>query len=187
MSRNLMESTVYHPKQLLWFIVLHLCVDVHRCLTVFMSGKVLDCLGINASIQKVGNIGMPKLMWRHIEVDGIYQFWIVLLMAAEGWGNSALNALTVDIPIDLDEIVQGAVSADPTREPAPLAVGNPQAVMGLGAVDIARHMDKFLRFTGLQIGEQVHLPRSFNRFRVVVRHKNSPLSIAVDLPSTWDS
>ena len=38
-------------------------------------------------------------MWRHIEVDGIYQFWIVLLMAAEGWGNSVLNALTVDILI----------------------------------------------------------------------------------------
>ena len=30
------------------------------------------------------------------------------------------------------------------------------------------------------------LPRPFNRFRVVVRHKNSPLSIAVDLPSAWD-
>ena len=58
--------------------------------------------------------------------------------------------------------------------------------MGLGAVDIAGHMDKFLRFAGLQVGEQVHLPRSFNRFRVVVRHKNSPLSIAVDLPSAWD-
>ena len=59
--------------------------------------------------------------------------------------------------------------------------------MGLGTVDIAGHMDKFLGFTGLQIGEQVHLPRPFNRFRVVVRHKNSPLSIAVDLPSDWDS
>ena len=57
------------------------------------------------------------------------------------------------IAIDLNEIVQGAVSADSTGEPAPLAVGNPQAVMGLGAVDIAGHMDKFLGFTGLQIGE----------------------------------
>ena len=64
-----------------------------------MSGKVLDCLGINASIQKVGNIGMPKLMWRHIEVDGVYQFRVVLLMTTEGWGNSVLNTLAVDILI----------------------------------------------------------------------------------------
>ncbi len=81
-----------------------------------MSGKVLDCLGINASIQKVGNIGMPKLMWRHIEVDGINQFWIVLLMAAEGWGNSVLNALTVDILI----IVSGLGSPNGHILPNPL-------------------------------------------------------------------
>ena len=40
MSRSLMESTVYHPKQLLWFIVLYFCVDVHSCFAVFMSCNV---------------------------------------------------------------------------------------------------------------------------------------------------
>lgn len=90
---------VHHTHKFFRFIILHLSVNVHRCLTIFMSGKVLDCLGNNANIQKVGNIGMPKLMWRHIEVDGINQFWIVLLMAAEGWGNGVLNALAVDILI----------------------------------------------------------------------------------------
>ena len=54
-----MESTVYHPKQLLWFIVLHLGVDVHSCFAVFMSSKVLDGLWINTSIEKIGDVGMP--------------------------------------------------------------------------------------------------------------------------------
>ena len=73
-----------------------------------MSGKILDCLWINASIQKIGNIGMPKLVWSHIKVDGVYQFGIVLLMTAEGRGNCVLNALAVDILI----IVAGLGSPD---------------------------------------------------------------------------
>ena len=36
--------------------------------------------------------------------------------------------------------------------------------MGLGAVDVAGHMDQLLGFTGLQVGEQVHLPCPFDGF-----------------------
>lgn len=54
------------------------------------------------------DIWVPKLVWRHVEVNGVYQFRIVLLMAAEGRGNCVLNALSVDILI----IVMGLGSPD---------------------------------------------------------------------------
>lgn len=55
-GHDLMKSTIHHGKKLLWFIVLHLGANVHSCLTVFMSGKILDSLGINASVQKIGDV-----------------------------------------------------------------------------------------------------------------------------------
>ena len=64
-----MESAIYHAKQLLWLIILHLCVDVHSCFAVFMPCKVLDSLGVNPGIQQVGDIGMPKLV--EAENEGI--------------------------------------------------------------------------------------------------------------------
>ena len=54
-----MESAIYHAKQLLWLIILHLCVDVHSCFAVFMPCKVLDSLRVNPGIQQVGDIGVP--------------------------------------------------------------------------------------------------------------------------------
>ena len=87
MSRSLMESTVYHPKQLLWFIVLHLGVDVHSCFAVFMSSKVLDGLWINTSIEKVGDVSVSQLMWGHIKVQRISDFGLIFLRHAQRWGN----------------------------------------------------------------------------------------------------
>ena len=81
-----------------------------------MSGKILNSLRINSSIKQIGNVGVPKLVWRHVEVDGVYQFRIVLLMAAEGRGNCVLNALAVDILI----IVAGLGSPDSHILPNPL-------------------------------------------------------------------
>ena len=74
------------------------------------------------------------------------------------------HGLQKGIAVDLDEIVQRAVTAGPARKPAPFAVGNPQAVMGPGAVDVTGHMDQLLGFAGLQVGEQVHLPCPFDGF-----------------------
>jgi len=54
-----MKRTIYYPKQLLWFIVLHFCIDVHSCFAVFVSGKVLYCLWINARIEKIGDVSVP--------------------------------------------------------------------------------------------------------------------------------
>ena len=58
-SNSLMKRTIYYPKQLLWFIVLHFCIDVHSCFAVFVSGKVLDGLWINTSIEKIGDVSVP--------------------------------------------------------------------------------------------------------------------------------
>lgn len=49
---------IHNAQKLFWFIILHLRIDVHSCLTIFMSSKILNCLWINASIQKIGNVGM---------------------------------------------------------------------------------------------------------------------------------
>ena len=64
------------------------------------------------------------------------------------------------------------ITSDLTGKPAPFAVGNPQAVILPGAVDVSRDMDKFLGFAGLQVGEQIHFPRFFNLLLAVKRHKN---------------
>ena len=53
-----MESAIYHAKQLLWLIILHLCIDVHSCFAVFMPCKVLDSLRVHPGIQQVGDIGV---------------------------------------------------------------------------------------------------------------------------------
>ena len=57
-----MKRTIYYPKQLLWFIVLHFCINVHSCFAVFMSGKVLYCLWINARIEKIGFTEIPGFL-----------------------------------------------------------------------------------------------------------------------------
>ena len=63
------------------------------------------------------------------------------------------HGLQKGIAIDLDEIVQSTVTADPTGKPAPFAVRDTQAVVGLGAVDVAGYMNQLLGFAGLQLGE----------------------------------
>ena len=94
-----MESTIYNPKQLLWFIILHLGVDVHSCLAVFMSSKVLDGLWINTSIEKVGDVSVSQLMWGHIKVQRISDFGLIFLGHAQRWGNRVFDALPIHILI----------------------------------------------------------------------------------------
>ena len=67
--------------------------------------------------------------------------------------DDGLHGLHKRAALDFDKIVQRAVSADPTGKPAPFAVGNPQAVMFPGTVDIAGNVDKLLRLAGLQVSE----------------------------------
>ena len=77
---------------------------------------------------------------------------------------NGLHGLHKRTALDFDEVVQRAVPSEPLRKPAPFPIGNAQAVMFLGAVDVARHMDQLLGFAGLQVGEQVYLPCPFDGF-----------------------
>ena len=88
-----MKRTIYYPKQLLWFIVLHFCIDVHSCFAVFVSGKVLDGLWINTSIEKIGNVSVPQLMRGYIKVQRISDFGLIFLGHAQRWGNRVFDAL----------------------------------------------------------------------------------------------
>ena len=94
-----MKRTIYYPKQLLWFIVLHFCIDVHSCFAVFVSGKVLDGLWINTSIEKIGNVSVPQLMRGYIKVQRISDFGLIFLRHSQRWGNRVFDALTIHILI----------------------------------------------------------------------------------------
>ena len=74
-----MESAIYHAKQLLWLIILHLCVDVHSCFAVFIPCKVLDSLRVNPGIQQVGDIGVAQQMWCQMEIQCILNLGIIFL------------------------------------------------------------------------------------------------------------
>ena len=140
MSRSLMESTVYHPKQLLWFIVLHLGVDVHSCFAVFMSSKVLDGLWINTSIEKVGDVSVSQLMWGHIKVQRISDFGLIFLRHAQRWGNRVFDALTIHILI----IVAGLGRPDNYILPYPLKLGCSQRL----SIAVCNHIVRMGGFLG---------------------------------------
>ena len=61
-----------------------------------MSGKVLDRLGVNTCIQKIGDVGMPQQVRCHIEVQAIHNVGIVFLMSSQTRLNSVLDALATE-------------------------------------------------------------------------------------------
>ena len=64
------KRLIHNAKKFFGLIVLDLCINVHSCFAVFMSGKVLNRLGVNACIKQICNIGMPELMGRHFKIQG---------------------------------------------------------------------------------------------------------------------
>ncbi len=92
-----MKCPVHHRKKFLWLIILHLCVDVHSCFAIFMSGKVLNRLRVNTGIQQVGDIGMAQQMWRHMEIQCILNLGVVFLCHPQRRCDSILNALPIYI------------------------------------------------------------------------------------------
>ena len=71
---------------------------------------------------------------------------------------------------DLNEIVQRRIAADPTGKPAPLAVGDFQAVVLTGAVGAAAEMHQLLRLISPQIGQQIHLTSLRHHLRWDIWH-----------------
>ena len=111
-----MKRTIYYPKQLLWFIVLHFCIDVHSCFAVFVSGKVLYCLWINACIEKIGDVSVPQLMRCHIKVKRIFDLGLILLGHTQRWSNRIFDTLPIYILI----VVPGLSGTDNYILPYPL-------------------------------------------------------------------
>ena len=82
-----MKCRIYYIKQLFWFIILYSCIDVHSCLAVFMSRKILNRLWINSRIEKIGDVSVPQLVRGHIKVQRISDFGLIFLGHAQRWGN----------------------------------------------------------------------------------------------------
>ena len=61
--------------------------------------QVLDRLGVNTCIQKMGDVGRPQQVRCHIEVQAIHNVGIVFLMSSQTRLNSVLDALSVHILI----------------------------------------------------------------------------------------
>ena len=114
-----MKSTIYNPKQLLRFIILHLGVNVHSCLAVFMSRKILNRLWINSRIEKIGDVSVPQLVRGHIKVQRISDFGLIFLGHAQRWVNRVFDALPIHILI----IVPGLSGADNDILPHSLKLG----------------------------------------------------------------
>lgn len=71
---------------------------------------------------------------------------------------------------DLNEIVQHRIAADPTRKPAPFAVGDFQTIVLTGAVSAAPETHQLLRLISPQIGQQVHLTSLRHHLRWDIWH-----------------
>ena len=71
---------------------------------------------------------------------------------------------------DLNEIVQHRIAADPTRKPAPFAVGDFQTIVLTGAVSAAPETHQLLRLISPQIGQQVHLTSLRHHLRRDIWH-----------------
>ena len=57
-----------------------------------------------------------------------------------------------------DEVVQGRAPADLPAVPAPLPIGDFQAVVCFRAIFLAGDVDKLIGVEALEVGEQVHFP-----------------------------
>ena len=61
----------------MWLIILHLGVNVHRYFAVLMACQILNRFRVNGSVNEVGDICVPQLVWRYLEIKAIYYFAIV--------------------------------------------------------------------------------------------------------------
>ena len=53
------------------FIILHLGVNVHSNLAVFVACQVLNSLRINLGVDQVRDVGMTELVRRNLEVHAV--------------------------------------------------------------------------------------------------------------------
>jgi len=160
-----MESAIYHAKQLLWLIILHLCIDVHSCFAIFMSGKILNRLGINTRIKQICNIGVPELMGRHLKIDAVHHIAVVGGPLPQHGCHGMRDFLAVDIAV-ISPLPDGAgshIAPHPAplcfREGSPVPVGDHEVrgrilLDGLQALhQLGRDGDRPLCRLCLQVGQ----------------------------------
>lgn len=92
-----MKRGIYHAAKFFGLIILDLGVNVHSRLAVFVSGEILNRLGIDAGIQKIGDVGVTQLMWRHIKIYIVNNVRVVLLMTSQSWVERASDSLPIYI------------------------------------------------------------------------------------------
>lgn len=61
----------------MWFIILHLGVNIHRYFAVLMACQILNCFRVNGSLNEVSDICVPQLMWCHLKIKTIYDLAVV--------------------------------------------------------------------------------------------------------------
>lgn len=83
----------------MWFIILHLGVNVHRYFAVLMACQILNRFRVNGSVNEVGDIGMPELMGRHLEADAVHHVFVVSGPLPQHGGHGMRNLLAVDIAV----------------------------------------------------------------------------------------
>lgn len=78
------KCLVHHIEKFFGLIILDLCINVHSCFAIFMSGKILNRLGINACIEQICDVGVPELMGCHFKIKGVDDPWVVFLTGSQG-------------------------------------------------------------------------------------------------------
>ena len=96
-----MKCGVYHTTELFRLIVLDFRINVHSCLAVLVTCKILNRLWINSCIQEIGDIGMSKLVRRYIKIQAVNDLRIVLLMLTQCWIHQNLDGLAIHIFITI--------------------------------------------------------------------------------------
>ena len=91
------KCLVHHIEKFVRLIILDLCINVHSCFAIFMSGKILNRLGINACIEQIRDVGVPELMGCHFKIKGVDDPWVVFLAGPQGRLYRVLDALPVHI------------------------------------------------------------------------------------------
>ena len=69
--------------KLFWFIILYLCIDVHRYFAVLVSGEILDSFRIDGSIYEICYICVPELMGCNMEIQRIDHIAVVGCLLSE--------------------------------------------------------------------------------------------------------
>ena len=65
------------PSDFLRPVIFHLSVNIHCDLAAFVSSQILNGLRINARVNQIRDISMPKLMRRHIKIQTVNNMSVV--------------------------------------------------------------------------------------------------------------